>query len=414
VARDDLRISFSTLDAKGHVKLMKAKHYDFILSGGGAAGLSLAFYLNERWPQRSLLIVDEEVKRHNDHTWCFWSPHTSPYDSIAYRTWSKLAVIGKNTHLTFDISPYHYRMIRSIDFYRFVRQQLGGHPNVDFMLGTVERVVDGPEWAEVLVNEITYRGDWVFDSRYRPSEYRPHSRAYHYLTQHFLGWEIETATPRFDTDIPHLFDFRTAQPDALGFLYVLPFSQTRGLVEYTLFSAKVLPLKAYETGLKTYIEEVLGTIDYQIVDVERGIIPMTDHPQRRRAGDRIMNTGTRGGRVKASSGYAFSRIQRDARAVVASLQKHGHPFDVPKPPRRYEVFDATMLHVLERHGERGARVFLDLFSKNPIERIFRFLDEEGSRWENVQLMATVPRWLFVRAGMQALWRRWLPINGPAS
>jgi len=126
-----------------------------------------------------------------------------------------------------------------------------------------------------------------------------------------------------------------------------------------------------------------------------------------------MNIGTRGGQVKASSGYAFSRIQQDARSIAASLQTHGHPFHVPKAPRRYEIFDATMLHVLERHGGKGARVFLDLFSKNPIERIFRFLDEEGSLWENMQLMATVPRWLFVRAGVQTLWRRWLPVNRPA-
>lgn len=133
---------------------------------------------------------------------------------------------------------------------------------------------------------------------------------------------------------------------------------------------------------------------------------MTDHPQRRRAGHRVMNIGTRGGRVKASSGYAFSRIQRDTHAIITSLQAHGHPFGVPTTPRRYRALDATMLQILERHGERGSQIFVNLFEKNPIERIFRFLDEEGGLWENLQLMATVPRWLFIRAGIQAHLRRW--------
>jgi lycopene beta-cyclase len=191
----------------------------------------------------------------------------------------------------------------------------------------------------------------------------------------------------------------------MRFLYVLPYSETRGMVEYTLFSAKVLPLDAYKTALRRYIEEILGATRYRIVGEERGIIPMTEQPERRRAGHRVMNIGTRGGRVKASSGYAFSRIQKDARAIVASLHAHGHPFDVPQSPRRYQAIDAAMLQVLERHGGRGAEVFLDLFRKNPVRRIFRFLDEESSLWEDLQLMATVPRRLFVRAWLQAQWRR---------
>jgi lycopene beta-cyclase len=299
-------------------------------------------------------------------------------------------------------------MVRSVDFYRLIRWELTDQPGVDFKLGTVERVVDHPDRAEVLVNEITYEGDWVFDSRYRPTEYRPQSRAYHYLIQHFLGWEIEAEAPCFDPETPYLFDFRTPQRGAMCFLYVLPISRTRGLVEYTLFSRDLLPLDAYKSALQRYLEEVLGVTRYHIMEEERGIIPMTDHPVRRRVGDRVMDIGTRGGRVKPSSGYAFSRIQRDAEAIVASLVRYEHPFDVPDTPGRYRLFDATMLQVLERHGERGAEVFLDLFEKNPIARIFRFLDETSGLQEDLRLMATVPRWLFIRMGIQAQLRRWLP------
>jgi lycopene beta-cyclase len=385
---------------------MRTKHYDAILTGGGAAGLSLAYQLKKRWSEWSMLIIDEQVKRHNDHTWCFWSVEDSLLEPIVYRRWRNLKVIDENTELTLALSPYRYRMIRSIDFYRFVRNELGGQPDVDFMLGTVERIVDGRDQAEVTVNEIAYRSDWIFDSRYRPCEYHPRSHGYHHLTQHFLGWEIESERPVFDPKAPYLFDFRTPQRSAMSFLYVLPISETRGLVEYTVFSTGILPTDAYEGALRHYLEVVLGADCYRIVEEERGIIPMTDQPHRRRAGYRVLNIGTRGGRVKASSGYTFSRIQRDTQAILASLEAYGHPFDLPKAPSRYRAFDATMLQVLEQHGNRGAEVFIDLFKNNPIQRIFRFLDEEGSLRENLKLMATVPPKLFILAGIRAHLRRW--------
>ncbi len=56
-----------------------------------------------------------------------------------------------------------------------------------------------------------------------------------------------------------------------------------------------------------------------------------------------------------------------------------------------------LLQILYRRGDLSKRVFTDLFKKNPIARIFRFLDEEGSVGENLRLMASVPPEPFVRA-----------------
>ena len=47
--------------------------YQYIIAGGGMAGLSLAFYLNQSTlKNQSILIIDREIKSANDHTWCFW------------------------------------------------------------------------------------------------------------------------------------------------------------------------------------------------------------------------------------------------------------------------------------------------------------------------------------------------------
>lgn len=374
------------------------KHYDLIFAGGGAAGLSLAHQLSRgAFGDKSMLIVDPVVKNRNDHTWCFWTTTPTRVEPVVYRTWERLGFFGEDFEATFDLAPYHYQMVRSSDFYRYMREHLEGLSNVDFLLGSVEQIVDGPQQAEIMANELIFSGDWVFDSRYRSTEYRPLSPQHHYLAQHFLGWEIETPDPIFDPQTPWMFDFRTPQRGAMRFMYVLPLSERRALVEYTLFSAGLPPQTEYEVALRAYIGDVLGVRQYRILEEERDLIPMTDHPFPRRAGDRVMNIGTRGGRVKASSGYAFLRIQQDAAAIARSLQKRGHPFDVPTPPARYRVFDAMLLQILYRRGDLGKRVFTDLFRKNPITRIFRFLDEEGGGRENLRLMASVPSEPFVRA-----------------
>jgi lycopene beta-cyclase len=387
-----------------------AKTFDAILAGGGAAGLSLAYRLNQAMPEASLLIVDEAVKDRNDHTWCYWSCTPSYLDAITYRTWDRLAVIAEQQSLTLDLAPYRYHMVRSIDFYRFMREQLATRPNVQFQRGTVETVVEGDDFVEIVVNELAFHGRWLFDSRYRPEAYRsggtpgfgqaPPGRRHHALTQHFLGWEIETDAPSFDPKLPTMFDFRTPQQGAMRFFYVLPFSPQRALVEYTLFSAQLLTLAEYQSALRVYLSDILGLTQYRILEEERSLIPMTDQPFPRRTGRRVLNTGTRGGRVKASSGYAFDRIQRDALAIARSLQRHGHPFDLPTSPSRYRLFDAMLLDILQHHGELGAPVFSQLFRRNPVQRIFRFLDEEGGWDENFALMASVPPLPFMRAWLR--------------
>jgi lycopene beta-cyclase len=168
----------------------------------------------------------------------------------------------------------------------------------------------------------------------------------------------------------------------------------------------LLPQAEYETALRNYLADVVGLSDrrspdrpagYRITAVEQGVIPMTDHPALRRAGRRVMAIGTRGGRVKTSTGYAFHRIQQDSAAIVRSLAAHGHPFAVPASPSRYRFFDAILLQVLYRRGGLGADVFTALFRRNPIQRIFRFLDEESSWWDDLQIVASVPPGPFVAA-----------------
>jgi lycopene beta-cyclase len=402
-------------------------HYDFILSGGGLAGLSLAYHLiNSPLRDRSILVVDKDPKQQNDRTWCFWEEQPTLFDAIAYRAWQRLRFVSDDFTREYDLAPYRYQMIRGIDFYTFTREKLAARGNVVFVEGNIDRIEDGTDCATVTVDGAAFRGSWVFDSTLPPSlrgsalsgaeapagsaeraeirlrraePGRPpiQNGQYHHLNQHFRGWEIETDRPVFDPQLPTLFDFRTRQAGHMRFVYTLPFAENRALIEYTLFSAQLLPSEDYDAGLQTYIEDVLQIKQYEIKHVEAGVIPMTDQPFPRRLGRRVMAIGTKGGRVKPSTGYAFLRIQRDSAAIVQSLIEHAQPFDIPAQRGRFHLHDAILLNIMTHHPDDLKPIFTLMFRNNPIQRIFRFLDETVPLPEEVRFIASLPPWRFLQA-----------------
>jgi lycopene beta-cyclase len=372
--------------------------YDYIIAGGGAAGLSLAYQLvQSTLRDRRILIIDRDEKRKNDRTWCFWTTRPTHYNAVYYRSWKKIRVISDDFSRTFDLGDFQYNMVRGIDFYEFNRQELSVRPNVDFLTADIHQVLDGPGYASVAAGGETYSADWVFDSRFDPKELVPQPDRYHYLKQHFLGWEIETDEDLFDPSVPVLFDFRTNQESEMRFFYILPFTSRSALAEFTIFSADVLTREEYESRLCTYLKETLRIPSFTTHSVETGIIPMTDHPFRRRLGERILAIGTRGGLVKPSSGYAFLRIQQDSTAIVRSLERQGHPMDIPPRPARYRLFDSILLQVMYRQGVMSKPIFTRLFQKNPVNRVFNFLDESGSLWDDIQLITSLQPTPFLRA-----------------
>jgi lycopene beta-cyclase len=385
-------------------------HYDIIVAGGGAAGLSLAYQLiNSPLRDRSILVIDKGNKTQNDRTWAFWTDAPTPFEAIVYRSWDQLHLADDDGEQRIDLTGYRYQMIRGVDFYRFVRTALESCPNVTLLQATIDRIVDSPDAAQVIIDGQTYSAAWVFDSIFRPAEIVEDGH-HQYLKLHFKGWEIETAEDVFQPKAATLMDFRTPQGDETRFFYVLPFSSRRALVEFTVFSSERFSRAAYTEALRAYLADALGAADYRIVAEEQGVIPATDHTFSRRTGQRVMTIGTKGGRVKPTTGYAFIRIQRDSAAIIRSLADHGHPFDLPEDSRRYRLLDAVMLEMMDHYGEKLKPIFATMFAHNPIQRILRFLDEEGTPQENLQLIATLPPWQFIRAAIQWQFSHNMPLR----
>lgn len=377
--------------------------YDYLIAGGGAAGLSLAYHIAQepRLVGKKILIIEPQVKDQNDRTWSYWADEPMVFDGIAAHEWRQLAFRSPGYDKVIDLGRYRYRMIRGLDYYQFVRKALASNANFTFAYGTVEALENVRAGVRVRSSAGEFTARYGFDSR--PPAIEPNLNKHRYLLQHFVGWEVQTDIDAFDPTVVEFMDFRGEQHQEARFIYVLPFTARKALVEYTLFSTKPLPKAEYEVAIREYLSTTLGLTDYRIVAEEVGAIPMTDHPLPVREGAHIVNIGTRGGRAKPSTGYAFKRIQQQSARLVAALASTGHPPTDPTGDKwQFRLFDTLLLDIMQRQGETTRDIFRELFERNPVERILRFLDETTSWADNLRVMNSVTPGPFMRSIAQVL------------
>jgi lycopene beta-cyclase len=373
--------------------------YDYIITGAGCAGLSLAMHMisSGKFSDKKILLIDKDPKHANDRTWCFWQTEENLFEPVVKKKWSKLWFHGEQFSTELNILPYRYKMISGIDFYEYCFSTIGQYGNFDILFETVDGVFSKEETVVMAGGKKIY-ADYVFNSIL--FEKPKFTKDEIWMLQHFKGWIIETEENAFDENAATLMDFRIDQSFGTAFCYALPFDSKQALVEYTLFSPELLQQDQYDEGLKTYIGDVLQISSYQIIEKEFGVIPMTNFkfPSHH---NNIINIGTAGGQTKGSSGYTFNFIQKHSKAIVNSLIATGKPF-VQSPARRFYFYDSVLLKVLNDGKVPGKKVFTDLFKSNPVQKVFKFLDNENSFAEELKIISSLPTLPFLEAGIKQI------------
>ena len=378
------------------------RSYDHIIAGAGCAGLSLAvrMALSGRFSDQRILLLDRSDKSVNDRTWCFWEEGKGFFEPIVHRSWSHAWFHDGDHSRLLNLSPYRYKMIRGIDFYRHAFAILKEHPYITIEQAEIRSVESGPLKATVHTVDDAISAPWVYSSL-MPVRQNSGGR-YHDLLQHFKGRVIRTDRPCFNPAEATLMDFRPSQEHGTTFVYVMPFSETEALVEYTLFSPALLEQAEYDDGLQRYVKDVLGIADHEVMEEEFGVIPMSDRPFPAVEG-RLLHIGTAGGQTKASTGYTFQFIQKQADAIVKALVAAGDPSKgMPAGMTRFHWYDSVLLNVLANGRLEGHEVFRMLFQRNDTSSILRFLDNESSFLQELRLLNSLPMWPFMKAGVKEL------------
>lgn len=362
---------------------MIKEHFDYIILGTGAAGLNLAMAMeaDPYFDDKKILLLDRAPKIHNDRTWCFWEKEKGKWDDILLANWDKLEFISDNFDKTIPLEGYRYKMLKGLDFYRFCLGVLETKTNFSILYDEVTKINELPDSVEITGKLQTYHTKHVFSS---VLDYKPDETGMPSLSQHFGGWFIKTKKPVFKDAAPQFMNFKIPQNGNTCFIYVLPYKEDEALFEYTFFSKDVLTKEGYDDFLKQYLEQQ-QLVDYQILEREYGKIPMTSYPFWKKNTKRKTYIGSAGGYTKPSTGYTFYFCQKYSIDLVNRIKSNQDLSHFSVYNRHY-WYDNILLGVLEKNNHLGKTIFTNMFAKNRILSILRFLNNESSLFEDIMII----------------------------
>jgi len=371
-----------------------SKNFNYIIIGGGLAGLQLALQLSRDrfFEQKTFAIIDPSPKTENDKTWCFWEEGKGQWDSIITKSWDTGRFISSEKNIELNLEPYKYKMLRSLDFYNTAKSELSKLDNFHFIEDEIVRI-DKASMFAFGKNE-SYGAIHIFDSRIT-SEYIKDPK-YTTIFQHFKGWVIETEKPQFDPSEFTMMDFRLKYKDSTSFTYVLPISPTKALVEFTFFTTFLTEEKVYDEFLENYIKNILKINNFKITETEKGVIPMTDFPFHKESTPKITKIGSAGSWIKGSTGYSFKHTEKKVALIIENI-KAGKEHSDGLLTKRFRLYDAIFLDVLSQSNEMGELIFSNFYSKNSIGEIFKYLDEETSISEELKIMLSLYHPQFIKS-----------------
>lgn len=378
------------------IKISKLKHYNYILAGAGLASLLTVYniILSNKFQDKTILLIDSDNKKTNDRTWCFWEKTNHDFENIVIKKWNSALFANQNWSKNLNINPYKYNMVFGIDFYNLVLNLIEKQKNITFIQDIVNDFKDDGHQVSVHCVKEKFSCDKLFNSIYKPDVVKSQTK-YPLLSQHFIGWFVKTKEAVFNPEMATFMDFSIEQNGNTRFMYVLPTSTTDALLEPTLFSHQLLKKEDYEAEIKLYLKN-LGVSEYEILDKEQGNIPMSSYPFWKNNTRNIINIGSSGGWTKASTGFTFRHSTKKAKKLVDFLESNSD-FTKFHKKDKFWYYDLLFLDVLDKNNELGAAVFSSLFKKGDPALIFKFLDEETTFLEDLQVMLKCPRLPFIKA-----------------
>ncbi len=370
------------------------KKYDYILAGGGCAGLSLVYrLLDSSLKDSNILILEPTLGEVPNKTWCYWNTAALPIHPEAARfSWNSFYLQQGKQQYQHGLENLSYYHLNSHDFYAHVLEKIKSFPNVYFLKDEVSAIHCTEKEVQIETKiSGTYSSSYVFDSRNFVS-----NESQNILNQIFIGLRIKSQTSVFDPNSMGLMDFDTPSSSGFDFIYTLPFSSQEALIEYTAYTSEERETEALLSSLKAFLNQKYGALEYEITFQESGQIPMTTRVQPQTSGPRHVRIGTAAGWTKPSTGYTFAQIQENCNLLVTRLEQ-GATQDLRFPRKsRFVFYDNILLSIAHHWPKRLPALFINLFSTSSPDLVFRFLAEKTSFWEELRLLSRLKFGIFLK------------------
>ncbi|MER0237205.1 lycopene beta-cyclase CrtY [Fulvimarina sp. MAC8] len=237
---------------------------DIALVGGGLANGLIAWRLADLRPDLNVTIFESDDVVGGNHTWSF---HEHDLTAAEHR-WLK-PFVGHRWQTNEVLFPDRYRhlstgylSVPSDRFRDLLSERLGGR------IRTGQKVAALGAGSLTLADGEVIEAGAVIDGRgYRPSDHL------NLGFQKFLGQEIEFEAPH-DVARPVIMDATVPQADGYRFVYLLPMSPTRLLVEDTYYAnGEALDRETIRGNIDRYRADK-GWPQGRVVREEDGVLPI--------------------------------------------------------------------------------------------------------------------------------------------
>ncbi len=337
--------------------------FDLILVGGGLANGLIAWRLRQLRPELSFVVLEAGASAGGNHTWSFHGTDVTRAQLewlwvLVTKSWPSHDILFKGLNRRIG-GGYH--SIRSEDFHAKLHEVLG------------DRLVLGAQVTQVEATRVTLATGEVLEAgaviEGRGFAALPLSPATSWRCgyQKFLGLDVELEQPH-GLEVPLLMDGRVDQHGDFRFVYLLPWSETRVLVEDTYYSnVAAFDAEVLRARIRAYLAE-RGFSVKAVLREEAAALPIP------RAGEAPVHArptvGVAAGLFHSTTGYSLPmavdvaealahREDLSAAGLTAWLNEHAKRhwashaffrllnrmlFDASAPELRVNIFESFYQH----------------------------------------------------------------------
>jgi len=356
------------------------KIYKAAIIGLGPSGLAVNKILYGDTSNEIIAFENEDINN-RDNFFGFWlTDWMKPFENIIEKKWYKWTIGNKNsdvTHTSID-KPYCV-----ISFKTWKQYCLETKNRLEIKNKQVVRYFSEQNFFRIITaDRKEYYAEKIYDSRSLKDKKGE-------LLQHFFGVNITVADNTFNEKKITLMDF-TEENNVLHFIYILPFSHNKALVESTVFSKEVFHSSWYRGKINEYLKRK-NINNFNEESSEKGVIPMFFAEEKRSTNTNIFNIGIRGGACKPSTGYAFSFLVKQIQLLKNSNKNYvnTHKFLERK-------MDKIFINFLKNNSEDG-QSFIKLASNLNGNEFQSFMMGESNILTKLKIIKSMPKIPFIKA-----------------
>ena len=356
------------------------KIFKAAIIGLGPSGLAVNKIIYDDNQSEIIAFENTNINERNNFFGFWLTDWMRPYESLIEKKWSNWIIGNPEMQINHNdkVNPYCV-----ISYKNWKKYCLNTSNNLVIKNKKVTSYHPIDNYFKIITEDNEeFFAEKIYDSRY--IKYKKNE-----LSQNFYGINLLTDDHTFDSNKATLMQF-TQEENILHFIYVLPFSHNKALIESTVFSKEIMKEDWYRGKINNYLR-VNNINKLREESFEKGIIPMFFAEEQPNKNQNVFNIGIRGGACKPSTGYAFSFLIKQIQLFKKSKKNYVTVHNFLE-----RNMDRIFLNYLKKYNEDG-RSFIKIASELSGYEFQSFMMGKSSLNTKLKIIKSMPKLPFIRS-----------------